>query len=315
MEFDKKRGMYHRLPQKITHNTNIEKMQTTPHILLKRWLRWVKHALGMLVAADKMKKEPLLGDIKKSYQGFSAVEAWVTVFIFAGIVIVASVVVWSFGDDFPESKLLFLHAKHIGSLPAILFSNFFHKDLGHLSNNLILFAPLGFFVFKQEGVRGIWGVLIGMVSAGTSSWLFDGYGTVSIGFSGAVFACIGILLVCAIRKSLLQVVILCVLLYLFLEFPIFETIRPTAYAKENNISWLGHLGGLIGGMMAQIRSLEIALEMLHTKGKITDKEFITIAMRINNILSSDTKDEKEEEKQKQENIHSIQEPASDMPKD
>ena len=63
-----------------------------------------------------------------------------------------------------------------------------------------------------------------------------------------------------------------------MEFSLFDTLRPSAEA--GNISWRAHLGGVIGGMASQIRSLPIALELLYKAGKVTKEEFIVIANRI-----------------------------------
>lgn len=224
-----------------------------------------------------MKTKKLPDEIKSFYRPCLPATAFAVVTFFVLILLVC----WYFTGGVPRSELFALIPRQWLSLPAIVLSNFFHINFLHLLNNLIYFVPLGFFVFKQEGLfRGVEGIFTGMIVAGTAVWLFGGENTVHVGFSGAVLACVGILLVRSIRESVIQTVVLLALLYIFLENVLFETIRPTAHTEKHHISWLGHLGGLIGGMMAQIRSLPIALEMLYKQGYFTEKEFVTFATRI-----------------------------------
>ena len=226
--------------------------------------------------------EDLADTDKLNFHGFSIKES---IFTVAAFVVVLSLV-WVIFKE-PDSMFTAVYPWEWRSIPAILFSNFFHWDKSHLINNLIAFVPLGFFAVKLEGLRGLVGIFLGMLVAGAAVWLFGSSGSESAGFSGAVMACWGILFVSVIRRDYRLVVIFLFLSYMFMEFELFETLRPTAYTKENNIGWIGHLGGVIGGMASQIRSLPIALELLYKEGKVTKEEFITIANRIN----KDTSDE------------------------
>ncbi len=218
-----------------------------------------------------------LGPADKSYFCRASVAAsLIMVALFCAVLIA----VWHFWGV-PESVVTAVHPRKLTSIPSILLSNFFHFDSEHLLSNLIMFVPLGFLVFKFEGLsRGGEGIFIGMLIAGAATWIFGDGATLSAGFSGAVMACWGILLVSAIRRDYRLVVVFLFLSYVFLEYSLFDTIRPTATAKSNNIAWLGHLGGMVGGMAAQIRSLPVALELLYRCGKITQPEFIAIASRL-----------------------------------
>ena len=250
-----------------------------------------------------MNKEDLPIEKLNEEDQFDFVRWSVTGSIFAtATFVVVLFLVWTiFGS--PSSVYTAVHPREIGSIPAILLSNFFHRDTQHLTGNLIIFVPLGFFVFRLECLRGLVGIFIGMMVASTAEWLFAANSSVSYGFSGAVMACWGILFVSVIRRDYRLVVVFLFLSYAFMELTLFETIRPTAYTKENNIAWLGHLGGVIGGMASQIRSLPIALELLYKEGKVTKEEFITIANRIN----KDTSDEVATE--------NFQKPVNDFPEE
>lgn len=217
---------------------------------------------------------------KMDFHGCTVKES---IFMVVAFVAVLTVIWIVFGA--PDSKFTAVHPRKFVSIPAIFLSNFFHRDRLHLISNLIAFVPLGFLVFKLEGWRGLAGVFVGMLIAGSAVWLF-GRGP-SAGFSGAVMACWGILFISVIRRDYRLVVVFLVLSYLLMETDLFETIRPSSYAKAEHISWLGHLGGIIGGMASQIRSLPVALELLYKEGKVTKEEFVTIAKRINKDASDE----------------------------
>ena len=228
------------------------------------------------------KKVP--GNLRVFYRGMPRREAWICVAFFAALL----AVLFAATGGFPRSKFLVIHPRDIFSAPAVFLANFFHLNFAHLAGNLLIFIPFGFWVFRQEGARGIASLLIGMSVSGAVVWLLAAPGQVSAGFSGAVFACFGILLIRSLRVSIPQTALLVVVIGVLLDTNFFETIRPTAYARENRISWLAHLGGLLGGMGAQIRSLHIALEMLHKQRKVTDEEFAVIAARIDATAAAPT---------------------------
>ena len=234
-----------------------------------------------------MNKEDLPIEKLNEEDQFDFVRWSVTESIFAtATFVVVLFLVWTiFGP--PSSVYTAVHPRDLISIPAILLSNFFHFSKSHLISNLVAFVPLGFLAIKLEGFRGFVGIFLGMLVAGAAVWLFGSEQSASAGFSGAVMACWGILFVSVIRRNYFLVVIFLVLSYVFMETDLFETLRPTAHTKENNIGWIGHLGGVIGGMASQIRSLPVALELLYKEGKVTKEEFIAIAGRINKSVNVD----------------------------
>lgn len=231
----------------------------------------------MRVSDKRLSTEEVNAINQLHFRGWTVKESFFVVAAFVGVL---GAVWFIFGK--PANIFTAVRPREFLSIPAIFLSNFFHFGISHLIDNLIMFVPLGFFVFKLEGLRGFMGIFVGMLIAGLSIWIFGNSGSASAGFSGAVMACWGILFVSVIRRDYRLVVVFLVLSYLLMESTLFETIRPSAYAESGNISWLGHLGGIIGGMASQIRSLPIALELLYKTGMVTDEEFIAIANRIHN---------------------------------
>ncbi|MGR3913866.1 MAG: rhomboid family intramembrane serine protease [Gammaproteobacteria bacterium] len=229
------------------------------------------------------KGKEMPADVMAFYAGMTRRDACICVAFFAA----ALTGLFLLSGGFPRSRLLVVYPREIISIPAMFLGNFFHLNLAHLISNLAVFIPFGFWMFRQEGARGLASLLIGMCVSGALVWAVAPPGSVSAGFSGAVFACLGILLIRSLRTSVLQTVILVLVIGLMLDTDFFETIRPTAYAQKNQISWLAHLGGLLGGMGAQIRSLHVALEMLYKQRKVSEAEFIMIATRIHADIDAD----------------------------
>jgi membrane associated rhomboid family serine protease len=175
---------------------------------------------------------------------------------------------------------LVIYPREARSLVAIFTANFFHANKAHLFTNLIIFIPVGIWALKQEGMRAIYGMIMGGVFCGVATWLWGAPGSPHLGFSGVVFALYGILLISSIRKFN---ILLLVLLFIFLQWlgtSFFDAIRPTDFSTANHLSWIGHLGGFVGGIWSQLNDSSIALEVLLKNKDITPEEYNRIAGRI-----------------------------------
>ena len=130
-------------------------------------------------------------------------------------------------------------------LAGIVFAPFLHVGLGHLIANTIPFALLGA-VIALEGSRQFVEVTIAVgVVSGLGVWLFGAAGTVHLGASGLVFGFITYLVARGwfARKPLwiLGGVVVAVIYGSSLLWGVLPTSR---------FSWLGHLFGAIGGVIA-----------------------------------------------------------------
>lgn len=127
----------------------------------------------------------------------------------------------------------------------IFFSPFLHVGFGHLLANTIPFIVLGWMVLVR-GVRDFVTVsIIAGVVSGLGVWLLGGAGTVTLGLSGVVFGYLGYLLARGYYEHSLVAIILAVVAVLLYGGMIFGVLPI-----RSGVSWLGHLFGLVGGVIA-----------------------------------------------------------------
>ena len=188
-----------------------------------------------------------------------------------------------------SNEWLVIQPKNLKSIFAIITSNFFHGNSDHLYGNLIFFCIIGYFCFWYEGRRTFSGIIYGALGTGLVQFFVGDKTALYLGFSGIIFALIGILFVASIRKGHIFIIALVCIGMFLLGSSFFDTIRPTYYALLKNISWQGHLGGFIGGIWSQVRNLKICLEMLLEADIINEQEFLQMENRItkNSIFNSE----------------------------
>lgn len=127
----------------------------------------------------------------------------------------------------------------------VLFSPFLHVGFGHMLANTIPFIVLGWLVMVR-GMRDfvIVSLIAGLLS-GLGVWLLAGSDTVTLGMSGVIFGYLGYLLARGYYERSALAIILAVIAVLLYGSMIFGVL-PT----RQGVSWLGHLFGLIGGVVA-----------------------------------------------------------------
>jgi len=139
-----------------------------------------------------------------------------------------------------------IHPRQLDGLDGIVFAPVLHSTFGHLISNSVPFAVLGLLV----AIRGIkhWlmvNVFV-IVIGGGLTWLLAGGGN-HIGASGVVFGYFGALVGAAIferRPSVIAAALVAILMY----SGILVGIVP-----QNQISWEGHLFGLLAGVLVSRR--------------------------------------------------------------
>lgn len=131
-------------------------------------------------------------------------------------------------------------------LLGILFQPLLHGDWAHLIGNSVALLILGS-IIAMSGVRPLISVtLISWVASGVVSWLLGGVGTVHIGASGIVFGYVAYVILRGFFTRRFLHLVIGVVIGIFYGV---ETLAGLSPMLEG-VSWQGHLGGAIGGLVS-----------------------------------------------------------------
>jgi len=133
--------------------------------------------------------------------------------------------------------------RNIGRLPQIFSSPFLHFSWDHIEGNS---GPLFVFGFlaAYRGVTKFLGVtLLVAVTSGLAVWLFQGNTELTVGASGLIFGYFGYVLSRGVFDRNLIDVLTALVMALSYAY-----ILTVAIPGTPGVSWIGHLGGLIGGV-------------------------------------------------------------------
>jgi membrane associated rhomboid family serine protease len=135
--------------------------------------------------------------------------------------------------------------RNIGRLPEIFTSPFLHLNWDHIEGNsgpLFVFGLLA----AYRGVVRFGGVtLVVAITSGLAVWLFQGSGELTVGASGLIFGYFGYVL----ARGLIDRNLIDALAALVMALS-YAYILTVAIPGTPGVSWIGHLGGLIGGIAA-----------------------------------------------------------------
>jgi membrane associated rhomboid family serine protease len=133
--------------------------------------------------------------------------------------------------------------RNIGRLPQIFSAPFLHFSWDHIEGNsgpLFVFGLLA----AYRGVKKFLGVtLIVAVTSGLAVWLFQGGSELTVGASGLIFGYFGYVLSRGVFDRNLIDVLTALVMALSYAY-----ILTVAIPGTPGVSWIGHLGGLIGGI-------------------------------------------------------------------
>lgn len=135
--------------------------------------------------------------------------------------------------------------REVSELPQVFTAPFLHVGWQHLAANTVPFFVLGL-VILLSGVRPfLVATLASVVVSGAFVWLFSAPGTVTLGASGIVFGWLAFVLVRGLFSGNLRHLLIGVIMFVVYGGVLWGVL-PTAAG----VSWQGHLGGAIGGVLA-----------------------------------------------------------------
>ena len=133
-------------------------------------------------------------------------------------------------------------------LLGILAAPFLHANLNHLLANTVPFLLFGWLVMLRDRRHFLPVALYSMLGAGLLAWLLGAPGSVHVGASGVVFGFLGFLLLSGWYARSFASIAISVLVAVVWGGTIAGVLPGTP-----GVSWQGHLGGFIGGVLAARR--------------------------------------------------------------
>lgn len=134
---------------------------------------------------------------------------------------------------------------HVSRLPEIFTAPFLHFSWQHIEGNSVPLFVLGVLAAYRSLVRFLIASLIIAVTSGLAVWLFQGSNELTVGASGLIFGYFGYVLVRGFfDRNFVDIGVGVVAGVLY------WTILSVAIPGTPGVSWIGHLGGLVGGVAA-----------------------------------------------------------------
>ncbi len=173
-------------------------------------------------------------------------EARKALFVMVGfIAVIWALQIANWADHYGYDAHYGILPRDVLRLPDIFVAPFLHLSWGHIEGNS---GPLFIFGFLAA-YRGVWrfaGVtaLIAATS-GLAVWFFESAHTVTVGASGLIFGYLGYV----VARGLIDRNLVDALIGVVMALS-FAYLLTVALPGTPHVSWIGHLGGLIGGVAA-----------------------------------------------------------------
>lgn len=135
--------------------------------------------------------------------------------------------------------------RSVDGLRGILIAPFLHGSVAHLSANSVSFLILGWLVMTSGQWTFARVTAVAALGSGLASWLFGAPGSVHIGASGVIFGYLGYLMLAGVFARKVVPVIVSVAVT-----GLWGAMVWGVLPGQMGVSWQGHLGGFIGGVIA-----------------------------------------------------------------
>lgn len=170
----------------------------------------------------------------------------IPVLVLVALMWVLEIVDWILPADLDT---LGIESRQTDGLTGVAMSPFLHADFAHLMANTIPFLILGSIVALRNPSR-FWPIVVTItVAGGGLVWLLGPANLITVGASGVVFGFLTYLLTAGIiSRHWLDVVIAVAVFLLYGGI----LVGALPFGVEAGVSWLAHLTGAMGGVVAAV---------------------------------------------------------------
>jgi membrane associated rhomboid family serine protease len=151
----------------------------------------------------------------------------------------------NWADGYRLDAVFGIQPHSLSHLGGIVTAPFLHVSWQHIEGNSVPLFILGFFAAYRGVTRFLAVTVIIIVTSGLVVWLFQDTGSVTVGASGLVFGYFGYVLARGlVERNWVDITVGVV------AGGMYYYILSVALPGRPGISWMDHLGGLAGGVLA-----------------------------------------------------------------
>jgi membrane associated rhomboid family serine protease len=170
-------------------------------------------------------------------------DAVVVMAAFLALIWVLQVVNWA--DSYRLDTEFGILPEHVGRLGDIFTAPFLHFNWQHIEGNSVPLFILGVLAAYRSIGRFLLLTLIVIVTSGLAVWFFQPSNELTVGASGVIFGYFGYVLIRGfVDRNFLDIGVGLVAGVLY------WTILQVAIPGTPGVSWIDHIGGLVGGVLA-----------------------------------------------------------------
>jgi membrane associated rhomboid family serine protease len=170
-------------------------------------------------------------------------DALIVMGVFLAVIWLLQVFNWA--DGYRLDAEFGILPEHVSRLGEIFTAPFLHFSWQHIEGNSVPLFVLGVLAAYRSIGRFLLLTLIVAVTSGMAVWLFQSSSELTVGASGLIFGYFGyVLLRGFIDRNLVDIGVG------LLAGALYWTILAVAIPGTPGVSWIGHVGGLAGGVIA-----------------------------------------------------------------
>jgi membrane associated rhomboid family serine protease len=170
-------------------------------------------------------------------------DALIVMGAFLAVIWVLQVVNWA--DSYRLDTEFGILPQHVSRLGEIFTAPFLHFSWQHIEGNSVPLFVLGVLAAYRSIGRFLLASLVIALTSGMAVWLFQSSNELTVGASGLIFGYFGYVLVRGFfDRNFVDIGVGLV------AGALYWTILQVAIPGTPGVSWIGHLGGLVGGVLA-----------------------------------------------------------------
>jgi membrane associated rhomboid family serine protease len=170
-------------------------------------------------------------------------DALIVMGVFLAVIWVLQVVNWA--DGYRLDSEFGILPEHLSRIGEIFTAPFLHFSWQHIEGNSVPLFVLGVLAAYRSITRFLLASVIIAVASGMAVWLFQSPNELTVGASGLIFGYFGYVLVRGFfDRNFVDIGVGVV------AGALYWTILEVAIPGTPGVSWIGHVGGLVGGILA-----------------------------------------------------------------